>query len=436
METHCPLHKLRTINLIYTSANNSRKIVEVIKLKDRVISKVDLETLNSLPPNKRETEVSKGNCRRGKKRPKTSYERFRQDLADLGDIPVEEIVKGGEFIFDSARRCLRGGKKRKVIQGNSPEERLAPGAGWRVNFKTIVKHIKEREKKLLLSESEKKAVANLTNAGLTQPNPVQQVPNAINSQIKTEPAETESQEVEIEREKISKFTETFMKRIWKCLSGTRVMPFSEREYRDLEETEASVFIHYALPKNEWFFGQQWHRKTRTNLLEALAHRITSRAQVPKVERTRMNSSSNNLHRKRSASSQQNSSQERPLSSQGPLTLNSLLGLSAGKYAGINVTDKKEEGDPTPLPNLLGDSKLQNNPLMSGALSNLVGVSPNNLSLVNQLLQAINSQRAPENTPMANTQLPQNVQTNPISLEAWIKKYSASPSFPHSNQNGL
>ena len=54
-----------------------------------------------------------------RKRPLTDLEVLENELIEIGEIDIDKLVLAGKSIFDSARRCLKGGKKRKVIQLNN-----------------------------------------------------------------------------------------------------------------------------------------------------------------------------------------------------------------------------------------------------------------------------------------------------------------------------
>lgn len=206
----------------------------------------------------------------------SSLESLENDLIDIGQIDIDKLVSAGKSIFDSARRCLKGGKKRRVIQSDTREVEHA-GVGWKVNFRTIMKHIRERN-----ATEEKDSADNapdsqmeVLRAHLESKIPIidekkaQSVSDIISTLQKNQAEESSS---------IPKFnlSESMIRKVWDTLSYTRCYPMNEGEMKELQEMEINKYIHYSLPKNEWYYGKFWFNKSRDDLINELKNRKKGR----------------------------------------------------------------------------------------------------------------------------------------------------------------
>lgn len=338
---------------------------------------------------KAETSTNRSDKKIDKKkfRKYTELELLENELIEVSELDTKELIMAGKSVFDSARRCLKGGKKRKVIQLNNIEQEMA-GNGWKVNFRTIMKHIRERNVQISQLEEREKGKLESAQEEKSQPyRPLLGFPQSslaasqpfIKAEVSSnllpkgtgaedreavpEQPSTVSQPVEspgptpvldantlerklhelgtitgisvvemikvdqlsdehkhvllsnleklaaLKRPEVSgsnrsvsdmlskplvmkkatspvrklgtigkfSFSENVMKKIWNAFSFTRCYPVNEEELGLLNELEINKFIHFSLPKNEWYFGKFWFNQKKRDLFKLLQNRRSGRA---------------------------------------------------------------------------------------------------------------------------------------------------------------
>lgn len=211
----------------------------------------------------------------------SALESLENDLIDVGEMDVEKLILAGKSIFDSARRCLKGGKKRRVIQSDNRDNENA-GVGWKVNFRTIMKHIRERN---ALDVNEEDLNDTKTKIALLKAHIENNIPEIndapasvkeiMDSLTKDNEEDKGSKSGSVDDSKFA-LSESTIRKIWDSMSFSRCFPVNDTEMKELKGLEINKYIHYSLPKNEWYFGKFWFNKSRDDIISELKHRQNGR----------------------------------------------------------------------------------------------------------------------------------------------------------------